>query len=270
MRLQVSNGGDHLVQKAMSAVPGRVIIWTMPFKQLYKDPAVMVTQKRKVVRLDALAKKEGADAAEDKSVFSVATTSIEAADQKYAAMWALYVFISDSLYYSGILPKLLRTAGNATEAETHRQKLQKAQAFLLAAFDVVIHDWTLQFSRRPAAERHGFLTSPMNPAHFKPLVAKWVADYRNQQPKDSGEEVHWDATSGLSTVNIDHYVHEWDSADRSPAHNCRERPVQVRCRRYGRLGGRGPGPALRGRSACRLPNDMRRAAGGGAVGDGVP
>src|SRR5258707_99735 len=109
----------------------------MPYRQLNKDPAVVVYLGDKTIRLDDLAKGEP-PLEGDRSLYEIARTSIEQADAKYAAMWKLYVFLSDGLFYTGILPKLL-LATEAAQAEDllerHHEKLQQAQGFFIAAFD---------------------------------------------------------------------------------------------------------------------------------------
>lgn len=217
----VSDGSGHAVA-AMEVVPSRVIIWTMPFKQLYKDPAIMVALKDGVTRLDELARAPE-KVGEDQSVQNVAKTSIKQADSKYAAMWKLYVFLSDSLFYTGILEKLIDPDVDPASSRC-RQKtlLENATAFFVAAFKVVFDNWSETCElRKSRDQRQQFLLSQMENQRFASLVERWIASYRDRT-RTTPEGGKADPSFGLSTVNLDRYVHEWDAHKGRPAENCRD------------------------------------------------
>src|SRR5260221_11535326 len=128
-----------LLEKARNIVPSRVIMWTAPYKQLYKDPAIVVALGKCVEQIDEIAKSSFRGRNNlDKSTLERVQTSIADADSKYATLWQLYVFISDGLFYTGILNKLLNYAlassASAKKRDDHLTRLKNAQAFLALAF----------------------------------------------------------------------------------------------------------------------------------------
>ena len=206
--------------RAMALVPSKVIIWTTPFKQLYKDPAVMVATKDVVVRIDELGKTS--KPLNDQSIVALADSSIKAADQKYATMWKLYVFLSNSLFYTGVLQKF-STANSERARQFHSERLEKAIAFFRAAFDALVENWADRCGHwTTSADRQRILSHAMDSAHFRTLVGRWIGVYLDQQPKNHDESANRNPAVVLSTVNIDHYVHGWDDSRRRPTSNCRD------------------------------------------------
>ena len=68
--------------------------------------------------------------------------SIEDADAKYSALWKLYVFVSDGLYYTGILNKLKLVSGDAEASASHVSRLKSSEALVVAALEVICEDWS--------------------------------------------------------------------------------------------------------------------------------
>jgi hypothetical protein len=216
-----------LTQQATDIVPSRVIIWTTPYKQLYKDPGVVVALSRLVYPIHQIPE-NAKDSQEDASVIELIQRSIESADSKYAGLWKLYVFISDSLYYTGTLAKLKRCASGLKQTEAdvseHLSRLDRAQALLMAAFDAIWNNWSgFCESKTATAERTLQLQNRTGTHGFRLLVERWVAEYRDS-PR----------TPVLSTVDKNHYVHGDPLLDipgtaprSAPGHNCRDIRYQL-------------------------------------------
>ena len=132
--------GD-LCDQAMAVVPSRVVIWTMPYKQLYKDPALVVALQDRLGQIDELIQGPGDGTDEDSSLRDLLGRSIEAADAKYAALWKLYVFISDGLFYSGVLNKLLGLSKDAPASDWHSERLKDCQVLLVRALEALENNW---------------------------------------------------------------------------------------------------------------------------------
>lgn len=183
-------------------IPSRVIIWTLPFKQLYKNPALVVALDSLIGQIDTL--RGDASFSLPNETKRRIETAIDDADSKYTSLWRLYVFVSDGLYYSGILTKVLEKIG-VSRPESHSQRLENGQALLAVAIEVVCNRWnSISDSLRTVAEKQARLERPMDVATFKGLIQKWVTDFQTE-----------DATSRigrarrLSTVDISNYVHRF-------------------------------------------------------------
>lgn len=187
--------------RALELVPSRVLTWTSPYKQLYKDPAVVVSLDGCIGQIDQIYKNTFPGQLAERSTRERIRNAIADADTKYATLWRLYVFISDGLFYSGILNKLLDTLETANR-ENHLVRLENAQALLTVAFEAMCNDWTTLNSALPkTADKQVRLEKRMDVEAFKPLVGKWLADYRNETSKGVNR------AKGLSTVDVSNYIH---------------------------------------------------------------
>ncbi|MFO0968498.1 MAG: HD domain-containing protein [Gemmataceae bacterium] len=222
---------DHVVKsdsdldEFMKLIPSRVIAWTTPFKQLYKDPAIMVALKDGIIRLDELAKDGGQSETDCTTIRSLVTASIEQADVKYSAMWKLYVFVSDSLFYTGILSKLTVPALPTLQARRRQNELlENAQTFFIRAFDVMFANWAKRLEDGLSPDDgDAVLKSAMDSGAFRTLVGRWISLYQsnNRENAELARE-SWDPSFELSTVNLDRYVHGWDPEAGRPEANCRD------------------------------------------------
>jgi HD superfamily phosphohydrolase len=191
-----------IVEKARNLIPSRVIVWTMPYKQLYKDPAIVVALAKCVGQIDSVIDpKKFPDL--DESTRERIETAIRDADSKYATLWQLYVFISDGLFYSGILNKLLNSLPAECMAgktrEEHKLRLENAQAFLPLAFKTVCNDWHGVDQQNPEVKaKKQILDERMATKDFQAIVGAWAAacKHKNSWPRS------W------STVDIKQYYHE--------------------------------------------------------------
>lgn len=204
--------------RASEVVPKRVIIWTTPYKQLYKDPAlaVLVNGKRHV--LDHLDEAPKSVDAIERALFERARTAIAHADDRYAGMWNIFVFLSDGLFYSGILSKLadkLVCPGNGARPGEHPHKscLETAQSLLAIAFEVAHRDWE---KNRPDLED----SMPQS------VLAKLLRDVANEcgQMAQMAERLRT-----VSAVRTDHYLHDDPHGHFGDFRKCRD--IGYRCER---------------------------------------
>jgi HD superfamily phosphohydrolase len=203
---------EKLLEKARNLVPSRVITWTAPYKQLYKDPAIVVALGKCVEQIDEIAKPsfQGRNNL-DKSTLERIQTAIADADSKYATLWQLYVFISDGLFYTGILNKLVshvvasRTL--AIKRDDHLTRLQNAQAFLALAFKTICEFWAGRDHRHPTTEeKENVLKERMDAGIFRQLVESWAVKCK---AKESWPE-KW------GTVDVKQYYHEFSLDETVP------------------------------------------------------
>ena len=201
-RIASDEASSDVVEKARNLIPSRVIVWTMPYKQLYKDPGIVVALDKCVGQIDSVV-----DRSEfpnlDKSTRERIETAIGDADSKYATLWQLYVFISDGLFYSGVLNKLLNhlppecLAGK--KRDEHMERLENAQAFLPLAFKTICNDWHgVDQKNEKVEEKQKILNVRMDAEAFQEIVGAWAAacKHKNSWPPS------W------STVDIKQYYHE--------------------------------------------------------------
>ena len=203
-KISEEDSQSELVREASELVPHRVITWTTPYKQLYKDPAVVVAVEGWIGQIDEVIDASFASTICDDSTVERIETAIGDADSKYATLWQLYVFVSDGLFYSGILNKLLNnlpascTAGHARDK--HKDRLRNAQAFLSVAFKAVCSNWPgLDQHQKEIEAKRRLLENRMNAKAFQELLLSWVTLYKCKTawPKK------W------STVEVEHYYHEY-------------------------------------------------------------
>lgn len=193
-----------LVEKARNLIPSRVVIWTAPYKQLYKDPAIVVALDKCVGQIDEVVKSHFRDRINlEKSTRERIETAINDADSKYATLWQLYVFISDGLFYSGVLNKFLNNLPDACLGgkvrDKHETRLENAQAFLPLAFKAICNDWHgVDQRHKSIEEKQKVLNSRMDTKAFQEVVDTWAASckHKNSWPPK------W------STVDVKQYYHE--------------------------------------------------------------
>ena len=164
----------------MEAKPSRVLIWALPYKQLYKDPALVVTLADWIDPIDVLAG-TGLRPGIGESVFERIEKAIADADSKYAALWGLYVFVSDSLYYTGLRNKVLNGPNTKTEVQLQVTRLEQAQIFMIAALDAICRDWSeycesVMFNKPLELQRQ--LGDSLSEDEFRALAELWMSKYQ--------------------------------------------------------------------------------------------
>lgn len=237
---------DNLVKQAMELIPSRIIIWTTPYKQLYKDPAVTVALDEKLSYpidelVDELAKQNNDSTDKHKSAIVQIKGSINDANSKYSALWKLYVFISDGLYYTGIYNKIknaiVKKSNPIFDSTQHEMRLNEARNFMVASFETISNHWNFfctEHHKYGVAERTNLLKTPMDSKNFLELVNAWIRTYEKTNDKskelmqnttiDNSSQTMFNnnnTTSTLSTVNIKHYVHSHPLQEEQ-GRNCRD------------------------------------------------
>lgn len=216
----IANAG--LLDKAMAVVPSRVVIWTTPYKQLYKDPALVVALQDWLGQIDELKRGAGNGAEGDPLLAGLVEASIAAADGKYAALWKLYVFISDGLFYSGVINKLLGLSKSTRAWHWHKERLKDCQVLLMRALDKLGDDWAYfcRDKKGQDATKKERLNGRMEASHFHEIVEGWIKSF------STTEEATQDELCEFCGIDIDHYVHAWDASRKEVHSNCRDIPYK--------------------------------------------
>lgn len=127
-------------------VSSRVLFWASPYKQLYKDPSIRITYavRRRLPdgppqTLEAFvsAKAEKNPALVD--LHRVADAGIRDSDAKYKSAWKASLFLSDGLFYRGILARV--NPGLCRSDAHHVEHLQDAQVLAIAALRAIWNHW---------------------------------------------------------------------------------------------------------------------------------
>lgn len=180
------------VDQAMNLVPKRVIVSASPYKQLYKDPALVIRADDKVMQIDDLRfyplRPELA---------ARVKASMGDAEQKYAGMWKLFVFISDGLYYSGTLAKLIPNHRCGTKVEAHLECLSFSQRILIASFKTAYEYW--KEKSNVIAPRT--LDSALHATEFQQLLRILLAKTREDM------ELYPGIQDEVSGIDLEWYLH---------------------------------------------------------------
>ena len=158
--------------------PADVIFWTTPFKQLYKDPSLVVTDRDVVRTIEELGreKPDGQTSARLRSVLSRVSAAIDDSAARYEALWKLYVFLSDGLFFSGSLAKFLRKhpcSDGATAHESHKACLANAQRLVVHSIRAAWELWKDQVAA-VRSETRAAGTSADERALASEAIAKWL------------------------------------------------------------------------------------------------
>jgi HD superfamily phosphohydrolase len=171
-----------------ATIPKRVIFWTTPYKQLYKDPAILVCVGEKTATLEEL--RTANDVSE--SLRSRIDAGIKDAETKNEALWKFYVFLSDGLFYTGALATILPSHPCGADARNHKIHLDAAERIVLRA---------LRFAWRYCQDKDGSidLSSVASTTDMMTMLPMFVA------------ESSWGIPVGISAVKTDQYLHGDDS-----------------------------------------------------------
>jgi len=182
--------GDDLAW-AMGVLPRRVILWTTPYKQLYKDPAIVVRAGDSVGRIDDIVREYRLNGRREDSppasVLSRLDIGLRNAEARYASMWKLYLFASDGLFYTGGLARILPDHPCRTDVEAHRLHVKEAEAAVARAIQTAWNLW----GQVGATKK---LDETMTPDEFKGILKSYTAQEARIREGSKG-------------VNVDEYLH---------------------------------------------------------------
>lgn len=185
-------GDTSLLRAATATVPKRVIFWTTPYKQLYKDPAILVCANAGVVgTIDKLQH----DPRISPDLRERLQAGIRDAETKNEGLWKLYVFLSDGLFYTGTLAKLEKGHPCSKDLKNHGAHLQEAQTIAIRALQTAWEHWVRNVKQTDAS----LLQNDMDDATLASLLNRFLSNEafdRGCVPKE------------VSAVDVDHYLHD--------------------------------------------------------------
>jgi HD superfamily phosphohydrolase len=176
--------------------PKHVIFWAAPYKQLYKDPAILVCVDHHVTTIDRL---RSEPSPVNEFVRSRVVAGMNDSESKYAALWKLYVFVSDGLFYTGPLAEILRGAC-AGNREAHALHLKTAQIYTIRALRSAWDHWCSHHKSRDID-----LNGTMGTDQFRALLRRFV---HHTEEADFYEEIR----SVVAPGDVRHYVHSEDGS----------------------------------------------------------
>jgi len=195
----------------------RVLFWTLPYKQLFKDPAIVVTSAPGPVHsldelytmapsaLDGPAKREFA------LIKERVTSGITDADVRYAQLWKIYVFLSDGLFYGGCMAKLIQDKGDyawpcANRGNEHEKHLKAAGILAGRAINAAWRYWDDEKTSfgQNTAKAEQLLSRPPTSQMMESLISSVLRTHVNAE--------------GASEVKFEQYQH----ADEDDEHRCRD------------------------------------------------
>lgn len=183
---------------AMRVMPRRVVIWTTPYKQLYKDPAIVVRAGQAVGRIDQLLHDAGGPEHQRlrASVKRRLQAGLADSESRYAAMWKVYVFVSDGLFYAGGLARLIREHPCREDRAAHKRHLEEAQDCIIRAIQVAWEWWA-----RRAVPDGVDLNGEMPPKTFVELLRLYTSH------KTWYQGLYSRVRADVSAVDVEQYLH---------------------------------------------------------------
>lgn len=169
-------------------IPKRVIFWTTPYKQLYKDPAILVCVGEKTAMLDELRTVVGVS----NSLQTRIDAGLRDAETKNEALWKFYVFLSDGLFYTGALATILPNHPCNADCLNHKTHLDAAERIVIRALRFAWRYWQDQAKQIN-------LNTIASTADVARMLPMFVA------------ESSWSIPAGISAVKTDQYLHGDDS-----------------------------------------------------------
>src|SRR5205814_3281974 len=182
--------------------PKSVVIWTSPYKQLYKNPGLHVsaTASANAFRVDELTAvgQIGLEEVKDR-----VEAAIRDAAGKYESLWKLYVFLSDGLFCTGVHAKLqkldcAKAPDTNPTTHPHKRHLEAAQRVLITSFQCAF-DWFQEY--RDSID----LGHRLSPDNFRGLLAAFAKRHRsNRNDRPFFHE-------GISAVKVEQFIHGDDT-----------------------------------------------------------
>lgn len=186
------------MKTAMAVIPKRVIFWTTPYKQLYKDPALLVRVKDQVETVENLATTKSVSEPFQARVVA----GIKDAETKNEGLWKFYVFLSDGLFFTGSLSKLLTGHKCGVFHEEHIKCLEASQDIVVRGLRTAWEFW--EASRRKPTPLN--LSTQISVEEFQQLLEVFRTEaltfklYQSDLPKK------------VSEVALKNYLHGGDLA----------------------------------------------------------
>jgi len=186
------------LRSVTKVIPKRVIFWTTPYKQLYKDPAILVCAGDVTATVTKTIEELQEEPKISDSLKARIKAGIKDAETKNEGLWKFYVFLSDGLFYTGALAKIRQNHPCNKSAENHKLHLETAQNIVVRALRFAWRYWQ-------GKQRQIDLTKPVKIETLAQLLTQFVAD--------DG----WSAlgvtniSKDVSAVKIDQYLHGDDS-----------------------------------------------------------
>jgi hypothetical protein len=190
-----------ITQLCIPIPPKRVIYWVTPYKQLHKDPAILVCLDKQVTTIDCLSGlPQTPESVRRRVIDGMADT-----ESKYSSMWKMYVFLSDGLFYSGTLSKLLN-GECARDANKHSAHLEFAQEMVIRSLRCA---WTYWIE----GDREFSLSSSIDIEGLTTLLNSFASNEHGAKMDALRNEV--------ATIPVSNYLHGWD-AKGAPLGCCRD------------------------------------------------
>ncbi len=208
----------HLDAIIKTRPPKHVIFWVLPYKQLFKDPEIVIRVGDNVTTIDSLLEKN--DVRE--FVKHRVRAGLAETETKYTTLWKLYVFLSDGLFYTGPAALLLNEAcsDDITDGSAHEQHLKAAQILVIRALRAAWAYWKTQRSEWELVDLPGKVknvTELLHQTANKEALKKMLADFLKEDEAPLFETIREKVLTG----RVQAYLHT-RSADGQITDGCRD------------------------------------------------
>jgi len=188
--------------KIRSKRPQRVIIWTIPYKQLYKDPSLLVAAKHEAHSIERLARLDDVPPIFD-GLHKRIKAGVVDSEQKYESLWKLYVFLSDGLFFSGPHAKLLPDIPCRDDATRHEEHLREATHIVARALRAMWQYWSVKRDEiTDDTTLHDWLENPMPDDDFQNLLTLLRSEWELKAVYHAEE-----SAARASLVDVRQYLH---------------------------------------------------------------
>jgi HD superfamily phosphohydrolase len=188
--------------------PKHVIFWVLPYKQLFKDPEIVIRVEDHVTTIDDLLDKiDVRDFVKDRIRAGLSET-----ETKYTTLWKFYVFLSDGLFYTGPAALLLKDAcsDDIEAGSQHEQHLKAAQVLVIRALRAAWAYWSNQRSEWELKDKKK-VSELLHQSSTTQTLKKMLGDFLKQDETDHFESIRQKVLTGrvqtyLHTRNPDGHI----------------------------------------------------------------
>jgi hypothetical protein len=205
----------------------KVIFHTTPYKQLYKDPKILVAVSRPVSQTQEGLLVDTLENLKDQGCVSGylrdrVKAGIRDAETKNEALWKIYVFISDGLFYTGTLARLLSNLECAKQAGAHRKCLLFAAWVAAQAIRFAYDEAVGMRQHAPEDSSEYWLNGLPGEGDSADLVKRFSYRLQAEPVTSDRRGLDWlgNWLRNISAVQVDQYLHQ-DSPD-SRLRKCRD------------------------------------------------